>query len=77
MTIFNIHKYRFSKRFGERIVDLLRGDLSHDRRGFPLSPEMQVACALRNWARHEVSVYQACNANNADIYLRCRPFTTL
>lgn len=48
------YKYRFTKGFAEKIVDLLREDLSHDPRGCPLSPE--VVCALRNWARHEVSV---------------------
>ncbi|CAG5034366.1 unnamed protein product [Parnassius apollo] len=48
------YKYRFSKRFGKKIVDLLREDLVHDSRGCPLSPEIQVVCALRNWARHEI-----------------------
>lgn len=33
------YKYRFTKRFGEKIVDVLREDLSHDPRGCPLSPE--------------------------------------
>ncbi|XP_028165146.1 putative nuclease HARBI1 [Ostrinia furnacalis] len=47
-------KYRFSKRFGQKLVDLLREDLAHDPRGCPLSPELQVVCALRNWARHEI-----------------------
>ncbi|CAK1584272.1 unnamed protein product [Parnassius mnemosyne] len=48
------YKYRFSKRFGEKIVGILREDLVHDPRGCPLSPEIQVVCALRNWARHEI-----------------------
>ncbi|KAH9636125.1 hypothetical protein HF086_007077 [Spodoptera exigua] len=49
------YKYRFTKRFGAKIVDILREDLCHDPRGCPLSPELQVVCALRNWARHEVT----------------------
>ncbi|KAF9424091.1 hypothetical protein HW555_000800 [Spodoptera exigua] len=48
------YKYRFTKRFGAKIVDILREDLCHDPRGCPLSPELQVVCALRNWARHEI-----------------------
>ncbi|KAL0830007.1 hypothetical protein ABMA28_003465 [Loxostege sticticalis] len=48
------YKYRFTKRFGLKIVDLLREDLAYDPRGHALSPELQVACALRNWARHEI-----------------------
>ncbi|KAG7296712.1 hypothetical protein JYU34_020593 [Plutella xylostella] len=48
------YKYRFTKRFGQKIVDLLRDQLVQDPRGCPLSPELQVVCALRNWARHEV-----------------------
>lgn len=58
------YKYRFTKRFGEKIVDLLREDLAHDSRGCPLSPELQVVCALRNWARHEVSAI--CITNNVN-----------
>ncbi|CAG9087321.1 unnamed protein product [Plutella xylostella] len=48
------YKYRFTKRFGQKIVDLLRDQLVQDPRGCPLSPELQVVCALRNWARHEI-----------------------
>lgn len=36
------YKYRFTKRFGEKIVDLLQENLSQDPRGCPLSPELQV-----------------------------------
>ncbi|CAK1581069.1 unnamed protein product [Parnassius mnemosyne] len=48
------YKYRFSKRFGEKIVGILREHLVHDPRGCPWSPEIQVVCALCNWARHEI-----------------------
>lgn len=48
------YKYRFNKRFGLKIVDLLREDLAYDARGQALSPELQVVCAIRNWARHEI-----------------------
>ncbi|KAL0879631.1 hypothetical protein ABMA27_003346 [Loxostege sticticalis] len=47
--------FRFTKRFGLKIVDLLREDLAYDPRGHALSPELQLACALRNWARHELN----------------------
>jgi hypothetical protein len=49
------YKYWFTNCFGQKIVDILRKDLNHDPRGCPLSPELQVVFALRNWARHEVS----------------------
>ena len=39
------YRYRFTKRFGAKIEDLLRDDLAHDSRGCPLSPELQVVCA--------------------------------
>lgn len=52
-------KYRFNKRYGLKIVDLIREDLTRDARGCPVSPEIQVACALRSWARHEVSRFKA------------------
>lgn len=48
-------KYRFSKRYAMKIVDLIREDITKDPRGCSVSPEMQVVCALRSWARHEVS----------------------
>lgn len=52
-------KYRFSKRYTMKIVDLLRENLIRDARGCPVSPEIQVVCALRSWARHEVSRFKA------------------
>lgn len=51
-------KYRFTKRYAMKIVDLLREDLTRDARGCPVSPEIQVVCALRSWARHEVSRFK-------------------
>lgn len=54
------YKYRFAKRFAMGIVDLVRNDLEHDPQGNPLSPELQVVCALRSWARHEVSIIKRC-----------------
>lgn len=50
-------KYRFSKRFALKIVDLVKDDLSKSRRGGSICPQIQVASALRCWARHEVSLY--------------------
>lgn len=47
-------RYRFSKNFGNKIVDLVKADLPCDARGQSLSPQIQVACALRCWARHQV-----------------------
>ncbi|CAK1597378.1 unnamed protein product [Parnassius mnemosyne] len=71
------YKYRFSKRFGEKIVGILREDLVHDPRGCPLSPEIQVVCALRNWARHEVSaVYNLGGVNVPHITLDKKPKNT-
>ncbi|CAH0731059.1 unnamed protein product, partial [Brenthis ino] len=48
-------KYRF-KRYAMKIVDLVKEDLTRDGRGCPVSPEIQVCCALRSWARHESGI---------------------
>ncbi|XP_022823992.1 putative nuclease HARBI1 [Spodoptera litura] len=47
-------KYRFSKDFANKIVDLVKEDLPSDRRGGAIHPQIQVACALRCWARHQI-----------------------
>ena len=49
-------KYRFSKDFANKIVDLVKEDLPSDPRGGTIDPQIQVACALRCWARHQVSM---------------------
>lgn len=48
-------KYRFSKLFARKILDLVKDDLPSDSRGNTIDPAVQVACALRYWARHQVS----------------------
>lgn len=47
-------KYRFSKAFANKILDLIVDDLPSDPRGNTIIPAIQVACALRHWARHQV-----------------------
>ncbi|KAL4708033.1 hypothetical protein ACJJTC_014553 [Scirpophaga incertulas] len=42
------------KRFGTAIVNLIKDRLPTDPRGSPIPAEIQVACALRCWARHEI-----------------------
>lgn len=48
-------KYRFTKPYAARIIDILRADLQNDNRGSAISPELQVLSALRTWARAEVT----------------------
>lgn len=50
-------KYRFSKAFATKILDLIKEDLPSDTRGSTIEPAIQVACALRYWARHQVSLF--------------------
>lgn len=47
-------KYRLSKCFANKILDLVKDDLPSDSRGCTINPQIQVACALRYWARHRV-----------------------
>ncbi|CAH0731066.1 unnamed protein product, partial [Brenthis ino] len=60
-------KYRF-KRYAMKIVDLVKEDLTRDGRGCPVSPEIQVCCALRSWARHEIQ------DDTADLHGVSQPF---
>ncbi|XP_037296752.1 putative nuclease HARBI1 [Manduca sexta] len=61
-------KYRFTKSFAMKIVDLLKDPLTRDTRGCPVSPEIQVVCALRSWARHEIQ------DDTADLHGVSQPF---
>ncbi|XP_059056618.1 putative nuclease HARBI1 [Achroia grisella] len=56
------YKHRFTKRFGLKIVEIIHESIVQDPRGCPISPELQVVCALRNWARHEIQ------DDTADLY---------
>lgn len=47
-------KYRFSKRYVRKIVELVRSDIEVQTRGGGLAVELQVCTALRIWARQEV-----------------------
>ncbi|KAI5643606.1 DDE superfamily endonuclease domain-containing protein [Phthorimaea operculella] len=47
-------KYRFSKCFADKIVDIVKNYLPSDSRGGTIHPQIQVACALRYWARHQI-----------------------
>lgn len=48
-------KYRFNKGTIRKIIDLVKTNISVDRRGLGTSPELQVLVALRCWGRREVS----------------------
>ncbi|XP_017464968.1 PREDICTED: putative nuclease HARBI1 [Rhagoletis zephyria] len=47
-------RYRFSKGGVEKIINLVKSDISLDKRGFGTSPKLQVLVALRCWGRREV-----------------------
>ncbi|KAL4702205.1 hypothetical protein ACJJTC_012337 [Scirpophaga incertulas] len=47
-------KYRFTKKFTRKIVDLVRSDIEKKANGGGLSAEVQVCTALRTWVRQEV-----------------------
>ncbi|CAG4967576.1 unnamed protein product [Parnassius apollo] len=47
-------KYRFSKVYMRKIVDLVQRDIELQASGGGLSVELQVCTALRTWARQEV-----------------------
>ncbi|XP_046971024.1 putative nuclease HARBI1 [Vanessa cardui] len=61
-------KYRFNKRYAMKISDLIRENLTKDPRGCSVSPEIQVVCALRSWARHEIQ------DDTADLHGLSQPF---
>lgn len=48
-------KYRFNKQTVKNITNLIKNDISLDRRGCGTSAELQVLVALRSWGRREVS----------------------
>ncbi|KAI8430399.1 hypothetical protein MSG28_000684 [Choristoneura fumiferana] len=47
-------RYRFDKETVQFIIQLVRADLTKDRRGASLTPELQVLTAIRCWGRKEV-----------------------
>lgn len=47
-------RYRFSKENMLKIIDILRNDLSVDRRGGSIPVELQVMSVIRYWGRHEI-----------------------
>ncbi|XP_047543246.1 putative nuclease HARBI1 [Vanessa atalanta] len=47
-------RYRFSKENMEKIINILRNDLSMDNRGGSISVELQVMAVIRYWGRHEI-----------------------
>lgn len=47
-------KYRFTKAYARKIIDLVKDDIKKDKRGGAISPELQVLTALRSWARQEI-----------------------
>ncbi|KAL0811461.1 hypothetical protein ABMA28_009861 [Loxostege sticticalis] len=47
-------KYRFTKNYINKIVNLIKEDIVRDTRGCGVSPELQVLTAIRTWARQEV-----------------------
>lgn len=56
-------KYRFSKCYANKVYDIIKNDFPYDPRGGTIDPRTQVACALRCWARHQVSQFADVMAN--------------